>query len=416
MHQPSRDTVARIAINNAGREPERLAMKYERMRRSDFAFFRGTAHLFWEDAAAQRNSIPDAPAVWACGDLHLENFGSYRGANGLAYFDLNDFDEAAVAPATWELARLLASIYVAAPSLALDESGATELAMMLASSYATALTDGKAQWIERATATGSVRKLLRRVKRRSTTTLLESRTVCKGSRRLLRLDDSRSLPLNGFERERVFTAFEQHFKTHAGGRLTLLDIARRIAGVASLGLSRYVMLVREKDGPRSYILLDAKEARPSSLSAFALTHERAWDSDADRIVQVQHRMQAVSPARLQALTLGNLSLTVRQLQPTEDRLMLKTASHRPRHLRSAIRMLAETTAWAQLRSSGREGSATVDDLIALSRSRHWRTALVTYARRYQRISARDWRTFVTALDARVVELSPAWSRNESSND
>jgi uncharacterized protein (DUF2252 family) len=134
--------VARIAGFNAGREPERLALKYRAMCASAFSFFRGTAHLFWEDAREQRGSIPDSPHVWACGDLHLENFGSYRGANGLAYFDLNDFDEAALAPATWELARIVTSIYVAAPSLTLDRSAATMLATSFLSSYQAALADG----------------------------------------------------------------------------------------------------------------------------------------------------------------------------------------------------------------------------------------------------------------------------------
>lgn len=407
MHQPSRSVVARIALYNAEREPERLAIKYRVMRDSAFAFFRGTAHLFWEDAGAQRTAIPEAPSVWACGDLHLENFGSYRGANGLAYFDLNDFDEAALAPATWELARLLASLYVAAPALALDQSGATELAMTFLSSFATALTDGKAQWIERATATGIVRKLLRRVKRRTLATLLETRTVSRGGRRLLRIDGTRTLLLDGDERERVFAAFDRNFKIHVeGGRLTLLDIARRIAGVGSLGLRRYVMLVRENDGPQRYILVDAKEARPSSLAGVAITHDRAWDNEADRVVQLQHRMQAVPPALLQAVSIGKMPLTVRQLQPTEDRLALLTARHSPRHLRGAIQAMATTTAWAQLRSSGREGSATADDLIALSRSRRWRVALLSYARRYQRIVDRDWREFAAAPENRIVE-SPA---------
>src|SRR6185437_14141187 len=90
--------VSRIRRFNADREPERLALKYAAMRRDPFAFFRGTAHLFYADWP--RPSPLDAtPLTWACGDLHLENFGSYKGHNGLAYFDINDFDEAALAPA-----------------------------------------------------------------------------------------------------------------------------------------------------------------------------------------------------------------------------------------------------------------------------------------------------------------------------
>jgi hypothetical protein len=45
--------LSRIERCNAGREPELLAVKYEKMRKSPFSLFRGTAHLFWEDLGAQ---------------------------------------------------------------------------------------------------------------------------------------------------------------------------------------------------------------------------------------------------------------------------------------------------------------------------------------------------------------------------
>ena len=59
-------------------------------------FLRGSAHLF--HARLKRGVFKPAPVAWCCGDMHLENFGSYHGDNGLAYFDINDFDEAALAP------------------------------------------------------------------------------------------------------------------------------------------------------------------------------------------------------------------------------------------------------------------------------------------------------------------------------
>src|ERR1041384_4397818 len=99
-----------IAAYNAGRTPARLARKYTAMRSDPFVFFRGAAHLFWEDWAARHADLPPSPLVWACGDLHPENFGSSPGDTRLVYFDLNDFDEAALAPATADLTRLLTSL------------------------------------------------------------------------------------------------------------------------------------------------------------------------------------------------------------------------------------------------------------------------------------------------------------------
>src|ERR1039458_9125760 len=89
MAEDIADVIARF---NAGRDPERLAMKYRAMRTNAFIFLRGTCHLFY----AGLPDVPllrDAPAAWACGDLHLQNYGSYKGDDRLVYFDINDFDE-----------------------------------------------------------------------------------------------------------------------------------------------------------------------------------------------------------------------------------------------------------------------------------------------------------------------------------
>src|SRR5512135_2789714 len=97
--------VEAILKHNAGRDPERLALKLSKMAQNPFVFLRGTCHLFYDN-------LPDVPALhntplaWNCGDLHFENFGSYKADNRQVYFDVNDFDEAALAPVTWDMSRL----------------------------------------------------------------------------------------------------------------------------------------------------------------------------------------------------------------------------------------------------------------------------------------------------------------------
>src|SRR5215470_1126876 len=85
----------RIRRYNEGRDPERLRLKYRAMAKSAFAFLRGTCHLFWEDWDGGQ-ALDRTPLAWACGDLHVENFGAFKGDNRLDYYDLNDFDEAAL--------------------------------------------------------------------------------------------------------------------------------------------------------------------------------------------------------------------------------------------------------------------------------------------------------------------------------
>jgi uncharacterized protein (DUF2252 family) len=389
--------VARIERFNAGREPERLEIKYRKMRGSPFAFFRGTAHLFWEDLASRQGAMPKSPVVWACGDLHFENFGSFQGDNGLSYFDLNDFDEAALAPASWEIARFVTSAHVAARELGLTRSDATELAKLFLDAYRKALMDGKARWIERATATGMVRRLLRRVSKETRATLLESHTsMSKGKRRIV-VDGRRALPVTDGRRKSVTQQLDRFAKSQPNPDFfKVLDVARRAAGLGSLGLARFIVLV-EGDGDREgNALLDAKEAAPSSLVRFQKRPKPTWPSEADRIVGVQRRMQAIAPALLHARKIGRGGYILRELQPTSDRLSLKDARGDTHALRSAVKSMGRLTAWAQLRSSGREGSATTDDLIAFAEQSGWMGRIVEYGRQYAGEVRRDYKEFVAS--------------------
>jgi len=88
-----------ILAQNAGRDFDRLTLKLARLRQDPFAFFRGTNPLFLEFLPRQ-HSLFRAPCVLICGDLHLENFGAFKGDNRLRYFDLNDIEEACLAPFT----------------------------------------------------------------------------------------------------------------------------------------------------------------------------------------------------------------------------------------------------------------------------------------------------------------------------
>jgi Uncharacterized protein conserved in bacteria len=395
------DAPSRIERFNAGREPERLAIKYREMRKSPFAFFRGTAHLFWEDLRARRSAMPDSPQVWACGDLHLENFGSFQGDNGLSYFDLNDFDESAIAPAAWEVSRFVTGVYVAAPMLDLARGEATELVKLFLDAYQAALDDGKARWIERATASGMVRALLRRVSKETRPTLVNSRTIwMKGKRRIL-IDGRHALPITDGRRAAVTRQLDMFAADQPDPDFfEVLDVARRSAGLGSLGLERYIVLVRGDGGRDGNALLDVKQASPSSLASFGRLRQPAWRSEADRVVTIQRRMQAVAPAMLHAKKIGRGGYVLRELQPSKDRLRLEDAKGDPHQLRSAARAMGQVTAWAQLRSSGRNGSAAADDLVAFGGTRGWKNRLVDCGRSYEAQVQRDFKQFVKAQKQR----------------
>ena len=398
MRQPDsspRDVPERIERFNAGREPERLALKYREMCRSPFSFFRGSAHLFWEDLSAQKGVLPASPTVWACGDLHLENFGSFQGNNGLSYFDINDFDEAALAPSNWGLSRFVTSVYVAAPALGFSRANANDLVKLFLDAYRTALGHGKAHLVERDTATGMVKTLLEQVKRRKRKLLIESRTSWKKGRRRLRIDGKHTLPATDDQRRDVARWLGKFARSQADPSFfKILDVARRVAGVGSLGLDRYVVLVRGDGGRDGNAIIDAKWPAPSSLARFDRISQPRWKSEPDRVVAVQQRMQGTTPALLDAVKIGSGGYVLRELQPSKDRPTLKDARGRPGRLRSVISTMARVTAWAQLRSSGRQGSAVADDLIAFADDSRWQRPLLDYGRLYAAQVERDFNVFV----------------------
>jgi len=367
------------------------------MRASAFAFFRGTAHLFWEDLASREKALPDSPPVWACGDLHFENFGSFQGDNGLSYFDLNDFDEAALAPAIWELSRFVTSAYVATPSLGLSRPDANDLVTAFLDAYRVALSDGKARWIERATATGMVRTLLLRVTNQTRAMLISARTSVRKGKRRISIDGRRALAVTDAQRKRVTRELDKFAESQPDPNFfKVIDVARRVAGLGSLGLERYIVLVRGDGGRDGNALLDAKEGAPSSLASAEKLRQPAWRSEADRVVTIQRRMQAIAPALLHSSNIGRGGFVLRELQPSNDRLSLKDARGHPHHLRSAAKSMGRLTAWAQLRSSGREGSAVADDLVAFADASGWKQRIIEYGRSYEVQVRRDYKEFVGA--------------------
>ncbi|WP_430392337.1 DUF2252 domain-containing protein [Dyella sp. 20L07] len=392
------DVVETIRSYNVGRDPERLQRKYAAMRRDPFVFLRGSCHLFYARLPTAK-IFAKAPLTWVCGDLHLENFGSYKGDNRLVYFDLNDFDEAALAPCSWELIRLLTSVHMAADSLKLSKDQTQHLCRTFLNDYVACLHNGKARWIERDTAQGMVGDLLSGLRGRLRPHFLDSRTERKGKQRHIRLDGKHALPATDKQRDKVTDLIKKICAKEPDPRFyKVLDVARRIAGTGSLGVDRFSILVAGKGSPDGNYLLDLKQAVPSSLVPHLDLAQPDWANEATRVVSVQQRMQGISPAFLRAITMGRHSYVLRGLQPTEDRVALAAWNGKLARLEGVLGAMGKLTAWSQLRSSGRQGSATADDLIAFSEKRRWPDQLLELATECANQVRRDWKTYAKAYD------------------
>lgn len=343
------NTVDAILAWHRGRNPRLLALKWAKIRESPFAFFRGTAPLFYE--AWARLKPPAAPLVWICGDAHLENVGSYKGGNRVPYFDLNDFDEACLAPAHGDIGRALTGLYL------LDEPA---LARRFLAAYRARLLTGKPQHIEPEVAHGVIATLLGNVQARRRKEFLASRLV----RGKLRIREGRTFALDAATKKRVRRIFQAWARRRPDPRFyRIKDICGRIAGNGSLGVERFVVLVQGRKLP---VLMDMKQAVPSAPQQWVGVRPPRWANEAERVATVQNFMQYVPVAHLGWTRTSPVAYLIRELQPIEDRIdrgMLTAADYG-----DFVEQWAGLIASAHLRSGGWKGSAPIEVLMGYART------------------------------------------------
>ena len=388
----------RIKAFNHSRLPDYTALKYQLMAENPFRFFRGTCHLFYEDLR-QGPELPASPTGWVCGDLHLENFGTYKGDNRLVYFDLNDFDEGLLAPAAFEVVRMVTSIFIGCQSVGIRDVAIEQVADLFLNVYTATLSKGKARYLETETANGIVKTFMERICERKQKELIRQRTEeGKNDRLRLRVDRIRFFPIDKELRKTLIAHITQWLQSHplTKGRYTVIDAAFRVAGTGSLGVRRYVFLLRNNEEPKKHLLIDMKEALPSSLQPWIDITQPQWASEAQRVVTIQERMQNINPALLSTTHFQGRSYVLKEMQPTADKIDFLAVRDRYKDIACVVEDMAFLTASAQLRSAGRQGAAPADDLVLFGQDTHWQQALLDYARSYAVQVKKDYQEFFTA--------------------
>jgi uncharacterized protein (DUF2252 family) len=378
------EVTGRIEAFNRDRLPKMVGIKYRFMRENMYRFFRGSCHLFYEDLAKEA-AFPKGPLGWISGDLHLENFGSYRSNNDQVYFDLNDFDEAILAPVTWELVRLLTSIFVGFESLEIEEKKAVKMARLFLRSYTSTLLAGKPDYVESAMAQGIICDFLTAVGKRKQRDILDKKTVLKKKKLQILTDSAKHFKIREKLKAELFRHVNDWLKIdeYSPYNYKVIDGVFRLAGTGSVGLERFAFLLKSlnKTGYK-YILLDMKEASPSSLAPYIDTPQPSWTSEAERVITVQKKMQNRCPALLSVSEFRGKSFIMQEMQPTRDSINFGLLKNRYRDMYSVIDTMAMLTASSQLRSTGQDGSAITDELKAFAGATAWQEAVLDYAIKY----------------------------------
>ncbi len=341
---------------NQSRKPKLVRLKLRRMLKDPFTFFRGTIHLFARDWFEL--CPPDlGPNILICGDLHLENFGAYQTADGDFRFDINDFDEAVVAPSSMDLVRCTTSIFLAAEQWKLTPTSATTLALAYLNQYRRAILDatqtGAVGEVAPRNGHGAIWELLGSTASGIQESLLEQNTKRKANGKLIirRTDKFTELSRKRFEaiREAIETYGQavkqpEFFRVH--------DVTGRIRGVGSLGVRRYLVLIEGDGPPDGYRLMGIKQSVPSAILPVTKAPQPDWGGDeAQRVVQAQTILQGHPAAGLAALRIGPHAYRIREMIPEENRANLGRFRKQPAKLREAVDTAGRLTAWSHLRGA-----------------------------------------------------------------
>ncbi|MET7970572.1 DUF2252 domain-containing protein [Micromonospora sp. NPDC005305] len=241
-------------------DPAAFRRKFRKMAASPFAFYRGSASLFYADQrgdfASDRFLDDRTSRVWIHGDLHAENFGTYMNASGQLVFNVNDFDEAYVGPFSWDLKRLAASVALLGYAKALSDRVIGELVAGFARSYLAELRaiaaggDDAIGSITLENADGVLRRVLQQARLNTRVDLLATQTTIDNYERRFSLGDG-VFEVDAATREQVSAAFEDYLGTLPEATARLRPVAANIkdvvlrkgVGIGSAGLPSYNLLL-----------------------------------------------------------------------------------------------------------------------------------------------------------------------------
>jgi uncharacterized protein (DUF2252 family) len=269
-------------------DPAAFKVKFRKMAASAFAFYRGTAALFYHDLEQQRSgSRASGPfldertgRVWIHGDLHAENFGTYMDANGRLIFNVNDFDEAYIGPFTWDLQRFAASLALIGYTKALSDEQITELVEIYAGAYrerihalATGAKNDEVPPFTLDTAEGPLLGALRAARSLTRFALLDSMTEIREYERRF-APGGGSVELDAATRYKILAAFDGYLETLPESSLTRPDsyrvkdvVGRRGVGIGSAGLPSYnILLEGNSDALENDVVIYMKQAQVPAVS------------------------------------------------------------------------------------------------------------------------------------------------------
>src|SRR5580704_3962475 len=404
------DPIEVLRESDRGRLAELLPIRYGRMQQSPFAFFRGSAAVMaWDLSRTPATGI----RVQACGDCHASNFGGFASPERQLLFDINDFDETLQAPWEWDVKRLAASIVLASRELGLDGGRCEDAVQTMAKSYREHMREyahmralevwyshmDAEVFIEEA-ATAASRRRWEQVEKAARLQTAEHifPKIAKVINGRTRIVDHPPLVYHPREsdimQKHVIRMFHDYRETLPAERRVILDryhildVARKVVGVGSVGTRCAVALLMA--GQHDPMLLQFKEALPSVLEPYA--GKSRFTNHGERVVVGQRMLQSASDVFLGWTRDGKgRDYYFRQLRDMKMKIHLDMT-------KGDWLEYVEICGWTLARAHARTGDAA---LIGgyLGTNDAFDSALAKFALSYADQSERDHATLVKAIRA-----------------
>jgi uncharacterized protein (DUF2252 family) len=416
-----RDPVGVLEEQATSRVPELVPIRYGRMLQSPFAFYRGAAAVMSMDLAGTARSGFE---VQACGDAHASNFGVFATPEREMVFDVNDFDETARGPWEWDLKRLITSLAIAGRQRGLSTKERRSVLLATSATYRQAMRDFAKQghlavWYARLDAQVITRWRSQLAKEQidRTRATVEKARGKDSTRAVARLTERTADGLRFISDPPLVVPVADLFPVGEAketlGRMGALlsaytdslrpelrrlirsyqvvDMARKVVGVGSVGTRAWVVLLVGRD-PQDGLVLQAKEAQTSVIEAYA--GGSPYPNHGQRVVVGQRSMQSVSDILLgwlRAAGTDNVERDYYVRQLWDGKGSADPAVMLPNGLRVYGSMCAWTLARAHARTGDRVAiGAYVGSSDALDR------ALASFAETYADQNERDHRALADA--------------------
>lgn len=221
------------------------------------------------------------------------------------------------------------------------------------------------------------------------------------------MDDPRHLELKKELKTELFDHITNWLKNDGKSpyNYRVIDGVFRLAGTGSIGIKRFAFLLKSlNDEGEKYLLIDMKQSTPSSLYPYIILKQPSWESDAERIVSIQQRMQNRPPALLSTTEFQGESFVIQEMQPTKDSINFGLIKKEYRNMYQVIDDMAMLSASSQLRSSGRQGSANADELIEFGKNDQWQESILKYVIEYAHQVKTDYTLFLKDYKAGAFKI------------